>query len=224
MKTAKEVLKAIKENDVKYVDLRFTDPRGKWQHVTFDQTLDRRRSFRRRPDVRRLVDRRLEGDQRIRHDADARSDVGLHGPVLRRFDDGHHLRRARSRLRPALQPRSARHRQEGGSLSEVDRHRRHRASSAPRPNSSCSTTSASRPIRTTPASSSTPTNCPAIPTRPTTAATSAIASAPRAAISRCPRRIRVRTCAARCSPRWRRWAPSSRSTTTKSPPRSTSSA
>src|SRR3974390_2196467 len=39
MKTAKDVLKAIKGSDVKYVDLRFTDPRGKWQHVTFDQTL-----------------------------------------------------------------------------------------------------------------------------------------------------------------------------------------
>ncbi|CEJ13538.1 type I glutamate--ammonia ligase [Phreatobacter sp. AB_2022a] len=36
MTTAKDVLKMIKENDVKYVDLRFTDPRGKWQHVTFD--------------------------------------------------------------------------------------------------------------------------------------------------------------------------------------------
>src|SRR3954468_16941104 len=36
MKTGKDVLKAIKDNDVKYVDLRFTDPRGKWQHVTFD--------------------------------------------------------------------------------------------------------------------------------------------------------------------------------------------
>ncbi|KFG68561.1 type I glutamate--ammonia ligase [Microvirga sp. BSC39] len=36
MQTAKDVLKAIKENDVKYVDFRFTDPRGKWQHVTFD--------------------------------------------------------------------------------------------------------------------------------------------------------------------------------------------
>ena len=43
MKTAKDVLKAIKDNDVKYVDLRFTDPRGKWQHVTFDQTHHRRR-------------------------------------------------------------------------------------------------------------------------------------------------------------------------------------
>src|SRR5208282_5114704 len=39
MKTAKDVLTAIKDNDVKYVDLRFTDPRGKWQHVTFDQSL-----------------------------------------------------------------------------------------------------------------------------------------------------------------------------------------
>ena len=39
MKTAKDVLKSIKENEVKYVDLRFTDPRGKWQHVTFDITM-----------------------------------------------------------------------------------------------------------------------------------------------------------------------------------------
>ena len=39
MKNANEVLKAIKDNDVKYVDLRFTDPKGKWQHVTFDITM-----------------------------------------------------------------------------------------------------------------------------------------------------------------------------------------
>ncbi|GJD98479.1 MULTISPECIES: type I glutamate--ammonia ligase [Methylobacterium] len=38
-KTASEVLKEIKDNDVKYVDFRFTDPRGKWQHVTFDVSL-----------------------------------------------------------------------------------------------------------------------------------------------------------------------------------------
>jgi glutamine synthetase len=36
MKTAQDVLKLISDNDVKYVDCRFTDPRGKWQHVTFD--------------------------------------------------------------------------------------------------------------------------------------------------------------------------------------------
>ena len=36
MSTASEVLKQIKDNDIKYVDLRFTDPRGKMQHVTMD--------------------------------------------------------------------------------------------------------------------------------------------------------------------------------------------
>jgi glutamine synthetase len=39
MKTAQDVLRAIKDNDVKYVDFRFTDPRGKWQHVTFDVSI-----------------------------------------------------------------------------------------------------------------------------------------------------------------------------------------
>ena len=45
MKTAKDVLKSIKDNDVKYVDLRFTDPRGKWQHVTFDVSMIEEESF-----------------------------------------------------------------------------------------------------------------------------------------------------------------------------------
>jgi len=39
MKNAKDVLKFMKDKDVKYVDCRFTDPRGKWQHVTFDISL-----------------------------------------------------------------------------------------------------------------------------------------------------------------------------------------
>ena len=34
MATAKEVLAQIKEHDVEWVDLRFTDPKGKWQHLT----------------------------------------------------------------------------------------------------------------------------------------------------------------------------------------------
>src|SRR6185437_11489882 len=34
--TASDILKLIKDKEVKYVDVRFTDPRGKWQHVTFD--------------------------------------------------------------------------------------------------------------------------------------------------------------------------------------------
>ena len=30
----KDMLKTIKDEDVEYVDIRFTDPRGKLQHVT----------------------------------------------------------------------------------------------------------------------------------------------------------------------------------------------
>ncbi|GAC1042126.1 type I glutamate--ammonia ligase [Rhizobium sp. No.120] len=36
MTTASEILKQIKDNDVKFVDLRFTDPKGKLQHLTMD--------------------------------------------------------------------------------------------------------------------------------------------------------------------------------------------
>jgi glutamine synthetase len=36
MADSNSVMKMIKDKDVKYVDLRFTDPRGKWQHVSFD--------------------------------------------------------------------------------------------------------------------------------------------------------------------------------------------
>jgi len=36
MSDVNKLMKNIKENDVKFVDLRFTDPRGKWQHLTMD--------------------------------------------------------------------------------------------------------------------------------------------------------------------------------------------
>ena len=38
-KTSDDVLKAIADNEVKMVDLRFTDPRGKWQHLAIDAAL-----------------------------------------------------------------------------------------------------------------------------------------------------------------------------------------
>jgi len=37
--SADAVLKRIKDENIKFVDLRFTDPKGKWQHVTFDRSL-----------------------------------------------------------------------------------------------------------------------------------------------------------------------------------------
>jgi glutamine synthetase len=40
-KTPDDLLKAIADNDVKHVDFRFTDPRGKWQHTTqYHTTVD----------------------------------------------------------------------------------------------------------------------------------------------------------------------------------------
>ena len=38
MTTAKNIMKQIKDDEVKFVDLRFTDPKGKMQHVTMDVT------------------------------------------------------------------------------------------------------------------------------------------------------------------------------------------
>ena len=37
--SSKDTLKLIKEKQVEFVDLRFTDPRGKLQHVTMDATV-----------------------------------------------------------------------------------------------------------------------------------------------------------------------------------------
>jgi glutamine synthetase len=39
MSTPANVLNMIKSKGVKFVDIRFTDPRGKWQHVTFDPSM-----------------------------------------------------------------------------------------------------------------------------------------------------------------------------------------
>ena len=37
--TAANVLKFMKEKEVEFVDLRFSDPRGKLQHLTMDHTI-----------------------------------------------------------------------------------------------------------------------------------------------------------------------------------------
>jgi glutamine synthetase len=34
LRSAKDIIARIKENDIEWVDLRFTDPKGKWQHLT----------------------------------------------------------------------------------------------------------------------------------------------------------------------------------------------
>ena len=37
--SVKNILKLMKEKEVEFVDLRFTDPRGKLQHLTMDSTI-----------------------------------------------------------------------------------------------------------------------------------------------------------------------------------------
>ena len=37
--SVKDVLQFIKDKEVEFVDLRFTDPRGKLQHLTMDSTI-----------------------------------------------------------------------------------------------------------------------------------------------------------------------------------------
>ena len=39
MPKVSDILKEIKDTDIKFVDLRFTDPRGKLQHVTMDASV-----------------------------------------------------------------------------------------------------------------------------------------------------------------------------------------
>ena len=36
---SKDILKLIKDKQAEFVDLRFTDPKGKLQHVTMDKTI-----------------------------------------------------------------------------------------------------------------------------------------------------------------------------------------
>jgi glutamine synthetase len=223
MKTAQDVLKFIKDNDVKYVDLRFTDPRGKWQHVTFDIALVDEDMF--------AEGTMFDGSSIAGWKAINESDMTLMpDPTTAHMDPFFAARRWSSTAtslepvdRRALQPRPARHRQEGRSLSEVDRHRRHRLL---RPGSRIlhlrRRALQGRPYNTGFKLDST--NCRPTPTPTTRAATSATASAPRAATSRCRRSTRRRTCAARCSRPWRDGRAVSRSTTTKWPRPSTNSA
>ena len=138
-KTVADVMKMVKENEVKFVDFRFTDTRGKEQHVTVPVSALRRRQVHRRPCVRRLVDRRLEGHRSVRHAADARPDHRQHRPVLRRAHADPHLRRARARRRQALRARPALAGQARRGLPQGVAASATRRTSAPSPSSSSST-------------------------------------------------------------------------------------
>ena len=68
-KTVADVIKMVKDNEVKFVDFRFTDTRGKEQHVTVPVSHFDEDKFVVRPRFRRLVDRWLEGHRSLGHAA-----------------------------------------------------------------------------------------------------------------------------------------------------------
>ena len=113
MADTKKVMEMIKEHDVKYVDFRFTDPRGKWQHLAHhvrtinDEFLTDGVMF----DGSSIAGWKAinESDMLLVPDCEHRGARPVCGADL-----AHRLlRRARAADRPALCPRPALDRQEG---------------------------------------------------------------------------------------------------------------
>ena len=102
MSDASNVLKMIKDNEVKYVDLRFTDPRGKMQHVTLDIDLVDEDFFN---DGAMFDGSSIAGWKAVKHDADARPVIGAPRPVLCATDAFPFLQYSGAEQRRKLQSR-----------------------------------------------------------------------------------------------------------------------
>ena len=116
------VLKMIKEHEVEWVDVRFTDPRGKWQHLTMcaevidEDVLEEGFMF----DGSSIEGWKTinESDMILRPDLDASISTRSSATpmlILSAISS--------SRRRSTLLPRSALDRQAGRSLSEINRYR-----------------------------------------------------------------------------------------------------
>ena len=177
----KEVLELAKKHEVKFVDLKFIDFPGVWQHTTIPATRLERGPVRGRPRVRRLVHPRMAAHQRVRHGDDpGRRTRRKIDPFYATPDAERHLLDLRPDHQAAVLARPAPHRQEGRGVSAADGHRATRRSWGPRPSSSSSTTCASTSRSRTPATTtSTATRAPG-----TAAARSSRTSATRRATRR----------------------------------------
>ena len=93
--TPRDVLKLAEQKKVQFIDLRFMDFPGLWQHTTLpDQRADARQ-LRPRLRLRRLLHPRVAGDQRIGHAAGPGRRHRQDRPVPAAHDAVDHLRRAR---------------------------------------------------------------------------------------------------------------------------------
>lgn len=205
MKTAKDVLKAIKDNDVKYVDLRFTDPRGKWQHVTFDVSMIEEDTF--------AEGQMFDGSSIAGWKAINESDMCLMPDPVTATIDPFFAETTMVIICDVLEPTT------GEPYNRDPRGMAKKAEAMVKSMGIGDTVYVGPEAEffvfddvrysatpTTPASGSTPRSSRPTPTRNMRAATSATASAPRRATSRYRRRIPCRTCARKCWAPWPRWA------------------
>ena len=223
MKTAKDVLKSIKDNDVKYVDLRFTDPRGKWQHVTFDVGMIDEDAF-----AEGLM---FDGSSIAGWKAINESDMCLMPDPVTATIDPFFAETTLIITCDVLEPTT------GVPYNRDPRGMAKKAEAMVKsmgvgdtiffgPEAEFFVFDDVR-YQTTPYNTGFKLDSSELPINSDTeyeAAISATASAPRPATSPFRRRIRCRTCARKCLAQWPRWASRSRSITTKSHPPSTNSA
>src|ERR1700760_2840251 len=204
----------MKDNDVKYVALRFSDPRGKWQHVTFDAGMIEEDTF-----SEGLM---FDGSSIAGWKAINESDMCLMPDPVTGTIDPFFAETTLVLVCDVLEPTTGEpyNRDPRGIAKKAEAMVKSmgvgdtvffgpeaeffvfddvRYSSDPY-HTSFKLDSSELPIN------------------------SATESAPRPATSRCRRRTRCRTCAPKCSAPWPRWASRSRSITTRSLPLSTSSA
>ena len=160
MSNAETVLKTIKERDIRYVDLRFTDPRGKLQHLTMDCSIVDEDMFAdgvmfdgssiagwkaiNESDMTLMPD---PDDRDISIRSTAQTTMAIFCDILEPGTGEGYERDPRMTAPRLRKPTSSRPASATPCLS------------ARKPSSSCSTMSASRPTPTTRASSSTPSNC-----------------------------------------------------------------
>ena len=200
---------------MKYVDFRFTDPRGKWQHVTFDVSMIEEDTF--------AEGQMFDGSSIAGWKAINESDMNLMPDPATACIDPFFAETTLVLVCDVLEPTTGEpyNRDPRGiakkaeAHGQVDGRRRHHLFRTRSRVLRVRRREVTRPIRTTPASRSTRSSCRPTPTPITKAAISATASASRRATSPFRRKTRRRTCARKCSAPWPAWAPRSKSITTK---------